>query len=99
MASLHIQRSHRLGLEAARALTEHWVRDGTERLGLTCELSRTEWEDVVVFRRTGLSGQLTVTPERFELRAQLGFLLSAYHGRITDEIHRQLDAALGPSTD
>lgn len=98
MAEISIRRPHQLGLDAARALTDQWIAGGQQRFGLTCELSRTAVADVVKFSRTGVSGVLTATATSFELQANLGFLLSAYQGRIADEIQRQLDAALNASS-
>ncbi len=98
MAEISIRRPHQLGLDAARAFTDQWIAGGQQRFGLTCELSRTAVADVVKFSRTGVSGVLTATATSFELQANLGFLLSAYQGRIADEIQRQLDAALNASS-
>jgi putative polyhydroxyalkanoate system protein len=96
MAEISIRRPHQLGLDAARSLTDHWISEGQHRFGLTCELTRTASTDVVKFSRTGVSGVLTASATHFELQAKLGFLLSAYQGRVTTEIERQLDAALAP---
>jgi len=41
-----------------------------------------------------VSGSLTVRKNCFELRAQLGFLLGAFKGRIEAEIVKNLDALL-----
>jgi hypothetical protein len=37
---------------------------------------------------------LTVTPDQFELKAQLGFLLGPFKGRIETEIVKNLDDLL-----
>ena len=50
--------------------------------------------DRVRFERTGVTGTLRVTPQRFELDATLGLLLGAFKGRIEAEITRQLDQML-----
>jgi len=47
------------------------------------------------FERPGMQGMLRVSPDVFELRMTLGFLLSAYRGRIEAELQRRLDGLLG----
>jgi putative polyhydroxyalkanoate system protein len=54
--------------------------------------------DQVRFSRSGLSGTLEVTGERFRLQAQLGFLLSAFKDRIESEIQKNLDELIARQT-
>lgn len=102
MAELSIDRSHSLGLAAARQVAQDWVRAGEERFGLSCQttlaahMEAPDACDHILFSRSGVSGSLQVTPSRFVLSAKLGFLLSAYKGPIEAEMRRQLDALLGP---
>jgi putative polyhydroxyalkanoate system protein len=102
MAELSIDRSHTLGLIAARQVAQDWVRAGEERFGLSCQTTlasdtgAADACDHILFSRSGVSGSLLVTPGRFVLNAKLGFLLSAYKGPIEAEMRRQLDALLGP---
>ena len=56
---------------------------------------RADLTDTIAFERSGVSGTLTVAGDSFELRAKLGFLLSAFSARIEDEISSNLDALLG----
>jgi hypothetical protein len=51
-------------------------------------------EDLVSFSRSGVSGTLKVSADRFDLQARLGFLLGAFKDRIEAEIVRNLDALL-----
>lgn len=46
------------------------------------------------FSGPGVDGWLEARADTFELRARLGFLLSAYRGRIEAEMQRQLDERL-----
>jgi putative polyhydroxyalkanoate system protein len=94
MPDLHIHRTHTLGLEAARGIALRWCEDAQQRLGLQCRHVPGEACDTIAFERTGVSGTLVVAGDRFELRARLGFLLSAFSTRIEDEIGRNLDALL-----
>ena len=41
-----------------------------------------------------MSGTLTVSPEKFEIDARLGFLLGAFKDRIESEILKNLDTLL-----
>ena len=50
--------------------------------------------DTVEFTRSGVKGELTVSASRFELVAQLGFLLGAFKSTIESEIQKELDALL-----
>ena len=97
MTSLHIQRDHGLGQDAAQEVAQRWVRDAQQRLGLTC---RSEWVNGISrihFTRTGVTGYLDVTAQRFELQAQLGFLLSGFAPAIEAQIRQNLDELLGPA--
>ncbi len=50
--------------------------------------------DRITFTRTGVSGELRVDADRFELDAKLGFLLGAFKDRIEQEVTKNLDALL-----
>jgi putative polyhydroxyalkanoate system protein len=95
MPDLHIRRTHSLGLAAARTVALRWREDAEQRLGLQCRHQPGDLTDTIAFERSGVSGTLTVAGDSFELRAKLGFLLSAFSARIEDEISRNLDALLG----
>lgn len=95
MPDLHIHRTHTLGLEAARTVALRWRADAEQRLGLRCRHESGDATDTIAFERAGVSGTLVVAGDGFELRARLGFLLSAFSVRIEDEIGRNLDALLG----
>lgn len=97
MAQLQIHRAHPLGLAGARERARVWVEQAERDWGLACQYQASEGEDLVRFERSGVSGQLRVTANGFELDAQLGFLLSAYRGRIESHIRAQLDELLGPA--
>ena len=95
MPDLHIHRTHALGLAAARTIALRWRDDAEQRLGLQCRHLPGDLTDTIAFERPGVSGTLTVAGDGFELRAKLGFLLSAFSARIEEEIGRNLDALLG----
>ena len=91
MAQILIEREHPMGLAQARLTAAQWVKEAQEKLDLSCELISGSDSDEVRFSRSGLSGTLEVTGERFRLQAQLGFLLSAFKERIESEIQKNLD--------
>lgn len=97
MANLHIERNHTLGWVAAQGWVDEWVADAQGRLGLHCERHASADHERVTFSRPGVKGALYADAERFELTAQLGFLLSPYADRIQADIERQLDERLGVS--
>lgn len=61
---------------------------------MSCEVMRGDAADTVRFSRSGVSGELQVRADRFELTAQLGFLLGAFSHKIQHEIEHNLDSLL-----
>ena len=96
MPELRIDRSHRLGLEAARSVAQRWTREAETEWGMHCRAEPGDNEDQVFFERSGVSGCLTVSSDRFDLQLKLGFLLGAYSRQIEQKIRANLDALLGP---
>ena len=95
MAEIHILRTHTLGREAAWQLARDWQAQAEQDWGLHCTAQADEDAQRIAFERPGLQGSLLVRAEAFELRLTLGFLLSAYRGRIEAELQRRLDGWLG----
>jgi putative polyhydroxyalkanoate system protein len=94
MADIHIERKHSLGLPEARKLAFRWAEMAEEKFDMACTYEEGDTEDLVSFTRSGVSGELKVTPTRLELDAKLGFLLGAFKDRIESEIVQNLDALL-----
>jgi putative polyhydroxyalkanoate system protein len=91
MSEIVVHRCHGLPVAQARDLVEDFAR----RLGTDFGGSYA-WEgDTLTFRRPGASGRMIVTPERFELRVQIGLLLSPFHARIERSIDAFFDEQLG----
>ena len=61
---------------------------------MACTYQEGKSLDEVCFTRSGVSGTLHVTKDRFELNAKLGFLLGAFKSRIESEIVKNLDDLL-----
>lgn len=98
MADLHILREHTLGLSEARKIAFTWAEHAEEEFGMSCTYEEGAVADEVSFMRSGVSGKLAVTHDKFELSAKLGFLLGAFKGRIEGEIVKNLDDLLAPKS-
>ena len=94
MADLHILRHHTLGLHEARRVAYQWAEHVEEEFQMACTYQEGKSLDEVRFTRSGVSGTLHVTKDRFELNAKLGFLLGAFKSRIESEIVKNLDDLL-----
>jgi putative polyhydroxyalkanoate system protein len=94
MADIHIHRDHSLGLAKARKIAWAWAEQVENEFGMDCSVLEGETSDTVEFKRSGVSGTLTVAPDHFELKAKLGFLLGAFSKTIEAEITKNLDALL-----
>lgn len=94
MADIRIHRDHDLGLKKAREIAWQWAEQVEEKFDMECTVMEGDDEDTVTFTRSGVKGELTVTATRFELVAQLGFLLGAFKATIEGEIQKELDALL-----
>ncbi|WP_418316746.1 polyhydroxyalkanoic acid system family protein [Piscinibacter sakaiensis] len=97
MAQIHIHREHQLGLEKARKIAWRWAEEVEQKFDMECTVVEGEFSDVVNFERTGVSGQLIVADDHFDLDAKLGFLLGAFSKRIETEIEKNLDDLLADS--
>jgi putative polyhydroxyalkanoate system protein len=91
---IHITRDHSLGLDEGRKIAFKWAEQAETQFAMDCTYEEGNTEDRVTFKRSGVSGQLQVTPSLFVLDAKLGFLLGAFKDRIEGEIVKNLDALL-----
>lgn len=97
MAQIHIHRKHQLGLTKARQIAGQWAEEVEKKFDMACTVVEGETTDTVRFKRTGVSGELVVGADHFELDASLGFLLGAFSKTIEQEIERNLDDLLHAS--
>ena len=94
MAEIRIHREHTLGLEQAREIAWQWAEQVEQKFDMECTVIEGDEEDTVEFTRSGVKGELTVAADRFELVAELGFLLGAFKQTIEAEIQKELDSLL-----
>ena len=98
MPDIRIHREHKLGLAKARKVAWDWAEQVEQKFGMECTVIEGETSDTVEFTRSGVSGQLVVAPDHFDLQARLGFLLGAFSKTIETEIEKELDGLLGGGT-
>ena len=94
MPDIRIHRDHALGLAKARKIAWQWAEEVERKFGMECTVIEGEASDTVEFKRSGVTGQLIVAADHFDLKARLGFLLGAFSRRIETEIESNLDALL-----
>ncbi len=94
MPELFINQAHTLGLARARDIAHVWIAQAQADWGMACQRKVGATEDEILFSRTGAKGSLRVCPDRFELRAQLGFLLGSFQPQIEAQIRSNLQALL-----
>ncbi|WP_374441680.1 polyhydroxyalkanoic acid system family protein [Pseudomonas panipatensis] len=90
MSRIHVERSHSLGREAARAKAQKLA----EKLASEHGVSYAWQGDVLAFKRSGVDGRIEVSDDRVAVEVKLGMLLSAMGGLLKGEIERALDKAL-----
>jgi putative polyhydroxyalkanoate system protein len=94
MPDIRIHREHALGLAKAREIADAWARDVHDEFDMVCEFSRGTNEDTVQFKRSGVTGTLTVAGDHFDLHARLGILLGVFAKTIEEHVLRNLDQQL-----
>jgi putative polyhydroxyalkanoate system protein len=94
MPDIRIHREHQLGLGKAREIAWKWAEEVEQGFDMACTVIEGDSADTVQFKRSGVSGELIVAADHFELQAKLGFLLGAFAKTIEKEILQNLDKQL-----
>lgn len=90
MAKIDIERPHRMGTAAARAMVEKVAAAMHEEFGVD-----SHWQgDVLEFSGSSVNGAITIGADTVRVTAQLGLLLSPFRGRIEQHICSKLDQHL-----
>lgn len=90
MADIEVTRAHGKSVAEARQIAEKLVAQLSEEFDF-----KHRWEgDTLKFERSGVNGQLAITPKDLQLSAKLGLLLKPLKGRIEKEIQATLDKQL-----
>jgi putative polyhydroxyalkanoate system protein len=87
MSDIIIRRQHGKSRAEARASAEHMASELQAEFDLAYAWS----DDVMRFKRPGLSGELSLDDHEVTLNIRLGFLLFALKPAIEREIHKFFD--------
>jgi putative polyhydroxyalkanoate system protein len=96
---IQIERSHDLGLPAARAIARRWVRQVEQDYGLSCSYEEGETQDLGRFSRPGVAGRVEVSADCFRLHATLGGLFGSFSEQVEQRLRGKLDELLGGGED
>ena len=99
MPDIHIERSHQLGIDAARAIARIWVRQVEQEYGLECSYEEGPTRDLGRFSRAGIDGSVEVSGDSFRLQATLAGLIASFSGQIEQRLRQKLDDLLGRRKD
>ena len=99
MPDIQIERSHQLGIEAARAIARKWVRQVEQDYGLECSYEEGKTRDLGRFSRAGIDGSVEVSGDSFRLQATLAGLFAGFSGQIEQRLRQKLDDLLGKRDD
>lgn len=82
MADISIKQTHKLTHKKAKAAAQKVAEQMAEEYDMT-----SEWNgDVLKFKRSGVSGSLTVSDKDATLEISLGFLLKAFAPTIEEKV-------------
>lgn len=91
MSRIHIQRSHNLTVDEARAKAQEVEKKLHERYGL-----RTTWEgNTVHIEGKGVKGTLSLQGDQVVVDLKLGLAVRMFAKKIEESVGRSLDRALG----
>lgn len=91
MPSIDISRPHALGIPAAKKSVDRVAAHIAQKFEVD-----SAWQgNTLVFRRSGVDGQIKVDAKAVRVTVELGFLLMAIRGTVEREIRRYLDEEFG----
>jgi putative polyhydroxyalkanoate system protein len=91
MPSIDISRAHSKTVAEAKKSVNRVAKHIAEKFEVD-----SAWQgDTLVFRRSGVDGQIRVEAESVRVTVELGFLLMAIRGSVEKEIRRYLDEEFG----
>lgn len=86
MADISYSVEHSLSHEAAKQAAQKVADNLSQEYGLQCQ-----WNgDVLNFQRSGVKGELVVEESSAHIEIKLGMLLSAFSGKIEDQVTRNM---------
>lgn len=91
MADITLVEDHALSMDDARNAARKVADQMTADYEMACS-----WEDdVLVFRRSGVSGTLALTEGRAQLDINLGFMLRGFKSKIEEQVGRNMRKLFG----
>jgi putative polyhydroxyalkanoate system protein len=92
---IHIERSHQLGLLAARAVARKLMQKVEQDFGMACTYDEGGAHDTARFGRAGVDGRVEVSADSFRLEATLGMIFANFSDEIQQRLAASLDKLLG----
>lgn len=91
MADISITQTHKLPHKKAKAAAQKVADQMAEEYDMA-----SEWDgDVLVFKRTGVSGKLTLSEQHAKLEIRLGILLKAFAPTIEEKVTAKMKKVFG----
>ncbi|HYD96672.1 MAG TPA: polyhydroxyalkanoic acid system family protein [Noviherbaspirillum sp.] len=91
MADISITQAHKLPHKKAKAAAQKVADQMAEEYDM-----ESEWNgDVLLFKRSGVSGRLTVSDSNAHLEIKLGFLLKAFAPTIEEKVSAKMKKVFG----
>lgn len=91
MATISIHQKHKLSHKKAKAAAQKVADQMAEEYDLL-----SEWDgDVLIFKRSGVTGSLVVYETEARLEMTLGFLLSAFTTTIEEHVAKNMKKVFG----
>ncbi|TDM08563.1 MAG: polyhydroxyalkanoic acid synthase [Ideonella sp. MAG2] len=94
MSDINVRKEHGLGLATARKVAMKWAEHAEKKLDVECTMLEGDTSDTLEFKRAGVTGQMIVAADHFEITAKLGFLFKAFASQFEAETRKQLDEAV-----
>jgi putative polyhydroxyalkanoate system protein len=92
MARVNVSQNHNKSDDDVRKIVNALADDLKRRYGIN---PNWQSDNLVSFKRRGVSGQLKISPSRVTIDLDVGFLLSAYSGKIKSELTMMMAKKLG----
>ena len=91
MADISITQQHKLSHKKAKAAAQKVADKMAEEYDMS-----SEWDgDVLIFKRSGVSGKLEVYATEARLEIKLGFLFKAFASKIEEQVHKNMEKVFG----
>lgn len=90
MADIEIEKEHSLEFSTAREQAKKWLESAKEKFGLEANYVEGDNADTATIRRKGIDGKATLTADKIQFEATLGFLAKPLKGKIKEALESGL---------